>query len=80
MPIEQLTYVEIAGRLGVTPQAVRTLVKRHRLPRLRNNEGAQTLVAIDVEEIRGNPKPDRSPRAAKADIATLKARVFGLTE
>jgi hypothetical protein len=49
MPIEQLTYAQIAERLGVSTEAARAIVKRHRLPRSRSNEG-KTLAAIDLEE------------------------------
>jgi hypothetical protein len=49
MPIEQLTYAQIAERLGVTPEAVRALVRRLHLPRLRGNDG-KTLIAIDLAD------------------------------
>jgi DNA-directed RNA polymerase specialized sigma24 family protein len=39
MPVEQLTYAQIAERLGVTSEAARAIVKRHRLPRSRSNDG-----------------------------------------
>ena len=51
MPTEQLTYFEIAERLSVSPEAARAIVKRHRLPRSRANDG-KTLAAIDLQEIR----------------------------
>jgi uncharacterized membrane protein YccC len=80
MPIEQLTYAQIAERLGVTSEAARAIVKRHRLPRTRSNDG-KTLAAIDLEEIRHKPLPARSPRGDHAVtdvVATLKARVAQL--
>jgi hypothetical protein len=46
MPVEQLTYAQIAERLGVTSEAARAIVKRQRLPRSRSNDG-KTLVAVD---------------------------------
>jgi hypothetical protein len=58
MPIEHLTYVRIAERLSVSPEAARAVVKRNRLPRSRANDG-KTLVAIDLEEIRHKPLPAR---------------------
>ena len=47
MPVEQLTYAQIAERLGVSSEAARALAKRMRLPRSRANDG-KTLVAIDL--------------------------------
>src|SRR5262249_11307877 len=60
MATEQLTYAQIAERLSVSPEAARAIVKRHRLPRSRSNDG-KTLAAIDLEEIRHKPLPARSP-------------------
>jgi chromosome segregation ATPase len=80
MPIEQLTYAQIAERLGVSSEAARAIVKRHRLPRSRSNDG-KTLAAIDLEEIRHKPLPARSPRgdhAVTEVIAALKAKVAAL--
>jgi hypothetical protein len=80
MPIEQLTYSRIAERLGITSEAARAIVKRHRLPRSRSNDG-KTLAAIDLDEIRHKPLPARSPRGDRAVtdvVATLKARVAEL--
>ena len=75
MPIEQLTYVQIAERLGVSSEAARTIVKRHCLPRSRSNDG-KTLAAIDLEEIRHKPlSAGRSHRSVTEVVATLKARV-----
>jgi hypothetical protein len=80
MPSEQLTYAQIAERLSVSTEAARAIVKRHRLPRSRANDG-KTLAAIDLEEIRHKPLPARSPRDHRAVtdvVATLKARVAQL--
>ena len=80
MPTEQLTYAQIAERLSVSPEAARAIVKRHRLPRSRRNDG-KTLAAIDLKEIRHTPMPVRSPRGRRSvtdAVATLKARVAGL--
>jgi hypothetical protein len=77
MPLEQLTYAQIAERLGVTSEAVRAIAKRNRLPRSRANDG-KTLVAIDLEEIRHKPLPARSPRGGQSVtdmVAALKARI-----
>jgi hypothetical protein len=80
MPTEQLTYAQIAQRLSVSPEAARALVKRHRLPRSRRNDG-KTLAAIDLKEIRHTRLPARSPRGHRSVtdvVATLKARVAEL--
>jgi hypothetical protein len=80
MPAEQLTYAQIAERLSVSPEAARAIVKRHRLPRLRRNDG-KTLAAIDLQEITHKPMPARSPRGHRSAahvVAILKARVAEL--
>jgi hypothetical protein len=80
MPVEQLTYAQIAERLGVTSEAARAIVKRHRLPRSRSNDG-KTLVAVDLDEVRHKPLPARSrrgPQPVTDQVATLKARVAEL--
>jgi chromosome segregation ATPase len=80
MPAEQLTYAQIAERLSVSAEAARAIVKRHRLPRSRRNDG-KTLAAIDLTEIRHKPLPARSPRGRRSVtdvVATLKARVAEL--
>src|SRR5438132_7106522 len=82
MPTEQLTYAQIAERLSVSPEAARAIVKRHRLPRSRRNDG-KTLAAIDLTEIRHKPLPARSPRGhrsvtdvvAKARVAELETEL-----
>ena len=80
MPIESLSYTQLADRLGVTPEAARALTKRHRLPRQRANDG-KTLVAVDLEELRHKPMSARSPRGHQPVtdlVATLEARVKAL--
>ena len=78
MPVEQLTYAQIAERLGVSSEAARALAKRMRLPRSRANDG-KTLVAVDLAEIQHKPLPSgRSPRGDQpvTDIvAALKAKI-----
>jgi hypothetical protein len=72
MSVEQLTYAQIAERLGVSPEAARAIVKRHRLPRSHANDG-KTLVAIDLGEIRHKPLPARSPRGPHPVTETVAA-------
>jgi hypothetical protein len=72
--IEQLTYTEIGARLGVTAEAVRALVRRHHLPRLRGNDG-KTLVAIDLDEVRHKPQPARSPRGYQPGVTETLAKL-----
>jgi hypothetical protein len=80
MATEQLTYDQLAERLGATREAARAVVKRHRLPRSRTNDG-KTLVAVDLGELRHKPLPVRSPRdhqSVAETVAILKARVAEL--
>ena len=44
MPVEMLTYADLGERLKISPEAARALVKRHRWPRSRSNDG-KTLVS-----------------------------------
>src|SRR6516225_10201886 len=77
MPTEQLSYAQMAERLSVSTEAARALVKRHRLPRSRSNDG-KTLVAVDLGELHHRPLPGRSSRGYQAVtdvVATLKARI-----
>ena len=78
MPVEQLTYAQIAKRLGVSSEAARALAKRMRLPRSRANDG-KTLVAVDLAEIQHKPLPyGRSPRGDQPVtdvVAALKAKI-----
>jgi hypothetical protein len=78
--IEQLTYAQIAERLGVSSEAARAIVKRHRLPRSRSNDGNKILVTIDLTDIQHTPLA-RSPRGheQKVDpVVPLQARIAEL--
>src|SRR5262249_406991 len=80
MPIEHLTYAQIAERRSASTQAPRAIVKRHRVPRSRSNDG-KTLAAIDLQEIRHKPLPASSPRGHRSVtdvVVTLKARLAEL--
>jgi hypothetical protein len=74
MATEQLTYAQIAERLGASVEAARAIVTRHHLPRSRSNNG-KTLVSIDVEAIQYRRVPARSPGNHRADrLAAAKDR------
>jgi hypothetical protein len=62
MPVEHLSYADIANRLGTSAAAARSLARRLRLPRILDNRG-HAIVSIDFAEIAHNkrPAPDRPP-------------------
>ena len=82
MPVEMLTYSELGDRLKISPEAARALVKRHRLPRSRSNDG-KTLVQVDLSEINHSPAPrptrppagDQMVTALKHEIESLQAEL-----
>jgi len=74
MPVEMLTYANLAERLKVSPEAARALAKRHRLPRSRANDG-KTLVGVDFSEIQHKALPARPPRGDQAVIQSLKEKI-----
>src|SRR5262245_13266971 len=74
MPVEMLTYTALAERLKISSEAARALVKRHRLPRSRANDG-KTLVSVDLTEIEHKPLPARSPGDHQSVINSLKAKI-----
>ena len=74
MPVESLTYADLAARLNVSAEAARALVKRLRLPRSRSNTG-KTLVTVDPAEIQHTPLSGRSPAGDPAVVPILKAEI-----
>ena len=74
MAVEQLSYAALAERLKITPEAARSLAKRHRWLRSRANDG-KTLVSIDLAEIEHKPLPGRSPGGHRPVVAELKAKL-----
>jgi hypothetical protein len=74
MPVESLTYADLATRLNVSAEAARSLVKRLRLPRSRSNTG-KALITVDLDEVRHTPMPGRSPAGDRETIGILKAEV-----
>jgi hypothetical protein len=78
MPVEMLTYADLGERLKISPEAARALVKRHRLPRSRSNDG-KTLVQVDLAEINHSPAP-RGPKApgGHQEVTALKQEIEAL--
>ena len=74
MAVEALTYADLGQRLGCSPEAARSLVKRLRLPRQRANDG-KTLVTVDLSEIEHKPLPARSPAGHLLVATELKAQI-----
>jgi hypothetical protein len=74
MSIESLTYAELGDRLGASPEAARSLVRRLRLPRHTANDG-MVRVNVDLSEIQYKPLPRRPPGGHPADFDALKARI-----
>jgi chromosome segregation ATPase len=74
MPVEMLTYADLAERLRISSEAARAIAKRLRLPRSRANDG-KALVSVDLAEIQHKALPARSPGGYQALIASLKAKI-----
>ncbi len=74
MPVEMLTYADLAERLRISPEAARAIAKRHRLPKMRANDG-KALIKVDLDEIQHRPQPARSPGGPQAVVAALKAKI-----
>src|SRR3954453_18166261 len=78
MPVEMLTYADLGERLKISPEAARALVKRHRWPRSRSNDG-KTLVQVDLTEISHSPiSRSPQPQAGKQLISALKQKIENL--
>ena len=73
MSIESLTYGDLAGRLGTSREAARSLVRRLRIPRQTANDGT-VRVNVDLTEIQYTPVA-RQPGGHRADFEALRARV-----
>jgi hypothetical protein len=78
MPVEMLTYADLGERLKISPEAARALVKRHRWPRSRSNDG-KTLVQVDLAEINHSPIA-RQPQAQAGHqvVTALKQKIEAL--
>ena len=75
MPVEMLTYADLGERLKISPEAARALVKRHRWPRSRSNDG-KTLVQVDLAEISHSPisRPPQA-QAGQQVVTALKQKI-----
>ena len=74
MPVEMLTYVGLGERLKISPEAARALVKRHRLPRSRSNDG-KTLVQVDLTEISHSPVSRPQAPAGHQVVTSLNEKI-----
>jgi hypothetical protein len=74
MSIESLTYADLGGRLGTSPEAARSLARRLRLPRTPGNDG-KVRVTVDLAEIQYKPLSARSPGGQRADSDDRNARM-----
>ena len=75
MSAESLTYVDLAGRLGTSREAARSLARRLRLPRQTGNDDT-AWVNVDLAEIRHKPLHRRSQGSHHSvDFDALKARI-----
>lgn len=74
MSVESLTYVELADRLGCSPEAARSLRRRLRLTRRPGNDG-RVRITVDLNEIQYKPLPARSLGGHRSSIDDLNARI-----
>jgi hypothetical protein len=58
-----VTYAELAVARGIDKASAFRLVKRHKWPRQRGNEGETVRIAVSVEFLRlsGGADPERDP-------------------
>src|SRR5215469_5490048 len=74
MSIESLTYADLAGRLGTTQEAARSLVRRLRLPRMKGNDG-KARVTVNLNDFQYKPMPVRTRDGQPADTSALDDRI-----
>ncbi len=72
MSIESLTYADLAGRLGTSREAARSLVRRLRLPRVTADDGTVRF-NVDLSEIQYQPLSSR-PRVVTGRTSKLSKR------
>src|ERR1700756_5762715 len=69
MPVEMLTYGDLAARLEISVEAARTVARRLRLPRSLSSDGS-AVVRVDVGKIGHRRRP---PAGRNMKIETLLA-------
>jgi hypothetical protein len=74
MTTESLTYADLAGRLGTTQEAARSLVRRLRLPRMKGNDG-KARVTIDLNDFQYKPMPARTGDGHRAGTSAFDDRI-----
>jgi hypothetical protein len=75
MTTESLTYADLAGQLGTTQEAARSLVRRLRLPRMKGNDG-KARVNVDLNDFQYKPMPTRKRDNHQADtVEALQAEL-----
>jgi hypothetical protein len=75
MSAESLTCADLAGRLGTSRKAARSLAPRLRLPRQTGNDG-KARVNVDLAELQHKPLHRRSQGSHHSvDFDALKARI-----
>ena len=74
MSTESLTYADLAGRLGTSREAARSLVRRLRLPRQTANNGT-VRVNVDLSDVQYRRAPRCSSEGDGADMDALKAQI-----
>jgi hypothetical protein len=72
--VESLTYVELADRLGCSPEAARSLSRRLRLSRRPGNDG-RVRITVDLTEIQYKPLPVRLSHGHQSNIEALNAQI-----
>jgi hypothetical protein len=77
MSTESLTYADLAGRLGTTQEAARSLVRRLRLPRMTGND-RKARVNVDLNDFEYKPMLPRKRDGHRADTNGLDDRIEAL--
>jgi hypothetical protein len=74
MRVESLTYVELADRLGCSPEAARSLCRRLRLSRRPGNDG-RVRITVDLTDIQYKPLSARSSGGYQSSLDDLNAQI-----
>ena len=76
MPVEMLTYADLGERLKISPEAARALVKRHRWPRSRSNDGLTEISHSPISRPPHVPAGQQQINALKQKIESLQAELL----